>query len=269
MTITARSHGATDRGRVRAVNQDAILVAPPLFVVADGMGGHAAGEAASATTVETFQTYSGAAAVDAQTVLDTVAAANAEIIRRASLDPDIEGMGTTVVGLAITRAGTDDAVVIFNVGDSRAYLHRDGTLRQLTTDHSLVAELVQRGELDAFEAEDHPNRHIVTRALGMTPTVDVDIVSVAPLVGDRFLLCSDGLTREVAFEEIGIVLSTLPDPSAAVEELVARTHAAGAHDNVSVVVVEITAVSAEAVGKTLDVDTEPGAAGGTTAGPPG
>lgn len=258
MPITARCHGLTDRGLVRKVNEDSILVQWPLFVVADGMGGHAGGAVASAIAVDAFRPFAGAGAVDPHTVIDAVAGANAEILRRGSADAGVQGMGTTVVGLAMSRLGTNDSIMLFHVGDSRAYMYRGGVLTQMTSDHSLVADLLSRGEIGPEAARRHPQRNIVTRALGLMPAVDVDIRSIDPKVGDRFLLCSDGLTSEVDFEEIAIVMSTLSDVSSAVEELIARAQVAGAHDNVSVVVVEITAVSSDGTEQIIDVDTVPG-----------
>lgn len=264
MTITARFHGVTDQGRVRKANQDAILVDFPLFIVADGMGGHAAGETASEIIIQTFRTFVGATAVDAQTVVEAIGQANAEILRRAALDPDTAGMGTTAVGLAMTRTAQHDEVLVFNVGDSRAYLLRDGNLRQVTADHSLVAELVRKGEVTEDQARRHPQRNVVTRALGLHQDVEVDVMLVDPRVGDKFLLCSDGLTNEIPFQEIRAVLMTLADPVVAVEELLARAQVAGAHDNVSIVVVEITGLEASLVPEDLDVDTAPGFLPGLT-----
>lgn len=233
-----RSGSATDVGRVRAVNQDAVLDSPTLFVVADGMGGHAAGEVAASTAITTLQAASEAIGT-AEGLEEAIAKANRSIYNASLADPSLAGMGTTVVAAALVVEGGRDRVVVMNVGDSRAYRFRRGTLVQVTEDHSLVAEMVRRGEIEEAEAELHPQRHVITRALGLEDVVVADSFPVHVREGDRILLCSDGLTNEVDDEEIALVLGSVADPKAAADDLVARANAHGGADNISVVVVDV------------------------------
>jgi serine/threonine protein phosphatase PrpC len=225
----------SDPGRVRANNQDAASAEQALFVVADGMGGHAAGEVASRVAIESMREHIGGG-----TLVDAVRLANRAVFDQASDDPTLRGMGTTLVAIALVEDpdGTTRMHVV-NVGDSRVYLLRDGELEQITDDHSLVAELEREGRLTAEEARVHPQRNIVTRVLGNSPEVDVDEFPVDPFRGDRFVLCSDGLFNEVPDDEIASVLRHEHDPQRAVDELVRRANAAGGRDNITVVVVDV------------------------------
>ena len=260
LVVVARTHV----GQVRAGNEDSFLVGEhgategddvAWFAVADGMGGHQAGEVASATAVATLlaQLQRGAP------VETAVARANTEVFTRADRDPDLRGMGTTltaaVFGEGHLRLG--------HVGDSRAYLWRDGNFRQLTTDHSLVAELIALGELTPAEAEVDPRRSMITRALGIGAEVAVDALDVALEPDDRILLCSDGLTTMVRDDDIAEVLRRHRDPARVADVLVAAANAAGGEDNVTVVIADVVADAAEipATGATeppAEPESEPG-----------
>ena len=229
---------ATDVGRVRSSNQDQLLVADDLFAVADGMGGHAAGEVASLTAVEALRaTYH--EADGAEGLVAATHQANRSIFERAQGNPELHGMGTTLVAVALVNEGNEDRLAIVNVGDSRVYLLRDGELEQLTTDHSLVQELVDDGQLTEAEATVHPQRHVLTRALGVDVDVNVDLLQVLPLKGDRLLLCSDGLVRELSDVQVASIMRRLADPDDAARELVSAANNRGGNDNVTVVIVDV------------------------------
>jgi serine/threonine protein phosphatase PrpC len=234
MTL-GRVASLTDTGRKRRHNEDAYVVQPPLFAVADGMGGAQAGEIAANLAAETLVRESaGAQGIDRVTAL--IQAANRRVYERARETSDLSGMGTT-----ITVALVEDGLVsIGHVGDSRAYLIRDGRLAQLTDDHSLVAELQRSGKLSAHEAERHPQRSVITRALGTDPDVDIDTYAVEPQPGDLFLLCSDGLTSMVGDESIlRTVERHRDDLDAAARELVVLANRGGGEDNITVVFFDI------------------------------
>src|SRR5687767_686771 len=189
--------GVTDAGRKRRRNEDAYVLQPPLFAVADGMGGAQAGEVASRLAIEALKEHD-SAGEGVERVAALVQAANRRIWERAGKDASAQGMGTTM-----TLAFVEEAeVAIGHVGDSRAYRIRDGEVEQLTDDHSLVGELMRSGKLSPEEAEAHPQRSVITRALGTDPDVDVDTFSVDARPGDVFLICSDGLTTMVDEEAI-------------------------------------------------------------------
>jgi protein phosphatase len=227
----------TDTGRKRRQNEDAFVCEPPLFAIADGMGGAQAGEVASRLAAAAIE-EGAAAIVGEEGVATVVRAANTRIFERAVHDPAVAGMGTTAtVAVVDEQAGT---VTLAHVGDSRAYLYRSGALEQLTTDHSLVGELVRSGRLTEAEAAVHPHRSVITRALGTDADVEVDTLTVGVAAGDLVLLCSDGLSAMVRDEEIGRVLeSTGAAPREAAEALVAAANAAGGEDNVTVVLFEL------------------------------
>jgi len=235
--VVGRSAGLTDTGRKRRQNEDALVCDPPLFAIADGMGGAQAGEVASRLAAAAIE--EGAAAIQGEEGVATVVrAANARIFERAVHDPAVAGMGTTAtVAVVDERAGT---VTIAHVGDSRAYLYRDGELEQLTTDHSLVGELVRSGRLTEDEAAVHPHRSVITRALGTDAEVEVDTLTLEAAPGDLVLLCSDGLSAMVRDDEIAQVLRSAEGvPRAAAEALVSAANAAGGEDNVTVVLFEL------------------------------
>lgn len=223
---------ATDVGRVRAGNEDDLLVddALGLVAVADGMGGHQAGEVASATALEALR----AAAASGRPLTDAIEFANTAVYEKASADPSLRGMGTTLTALT-TRGGTR----LGHVGDSRAYRLRDEALHQLTTDHSLVEELVREGRLTPEEAAVHPKRSIITRALGIESEVRVDEIPVDLVAGDRLLLCSDGLTSMLRDDDVAILLRRYADPTIAARALIDAANAAGGDDNITVIVIDV------------------------------
>ena len=236
MTVL-RAGSASDVGQVRSVNQDSVFTSATVFAVADGMGGHAGGEVASSTAVEalnhalnTLGTKDGLVAA-----LET---ANDAIARAAVQDPSLAGMGTTMVAASLMSGATGDQLVVANIGDSRAYLFRRGVLSQISLDHSVAGELLYKGSITEEEAGRHPQRHVITRALGIGDEINVDLFDVELTTGDRVLLCSDGLSDEVSNEEIARALSVNSDPTAIANDLVLRANANGGVDNISVVVIE-------------------------------
>jgi len=238
-----RFAAATDTGVVRATNQDALHVDNQLAIIADGMGGHAAGEVASEMAVSLVkEDFARSGAVEG--LHEAIEKANLAIIKDASDNPERFGMGTTVIAVGITYdAEGVGSPTLFNVGDSRAYQLRDGALRQLSEDHSVAEEWVRMGRLTPEEALTHPRRHQLTRALGVEEKLDIDVLSLNIHVGDRILLCSDGLTNELTNEEIGRIASS-PNPlEDAVVELVDGAKRAGGNDNISVILLEFDEVS--------------------------
>ena len=233
-----RSRAVTDPGRKRRKNEDAYVEQPPLFAIADGMGGAQAGEIASRLAAAALVDEREAASVGNAEgrLVALIQGANQRIYQRSSQDAATSGMGTTM-----TAALVEDGIVSFgHVGDSRAYLIRNGTLDQLTEDHSLVAELLRSGKLSPEEAEVHPQRSVITRALGTDPDVDVDTFSIAACPGDIYLLCSDGLTDMVDDETIlRTVEENRDDLDAAARALIARANRAGGEDNITIVFFEI------------------------------
>ena len=238
--------GMTDTGRKRRRNEDSFVVAPPLFAVADGMGGAKAGEIASGLAVEALREEPGDESAGERFVVSLIQEANRRVYQRQSDDVEASGMGTTM-----TVALVEDGIVrIGHVGDSRAYLYRDGELEQLTDDHSLVAELVRSGKISAEEADTHPQRSVITRALGTDPDVDVDTITIEAQAGDVFLLCSDGLYSMVAPEKIVDVLDRRRDDlDGAAKELIRAANKRGGDDNITIVAFEIA--GAEAVTERL------------------
>ena len=190
----------TDTGRQRNANEDSLFTRAPLFVVADGMGGAQAGEVASKTAAESFDRELPAGPPE-RVLRETIEAANRTIHERARSDPDLAGMGTTITAAIVDLEAEE--VAIGHVGDSRAYRLRGGKLERLTRDHSLVEEMRRKGQLTEAQAEDHPQRSIITRALGPEPEVEVDLQTVPAQAGDVFLICSDGLTTMLGDEQIG------------------------------------------------------------------
>lgn len=228
---------ASDTGRVRQANEDSYLVVDGLFAVADGMGGHQAGEVASHLALETLQAEFTAAGTDV--LVRAVQNANHTLVSRSTADPELAGMGTTLVAMALVEASGRDAIGVVNVGDSRLYLLSDGELAQITEDHSLVATMERQGRLTAAEAAVHPQRNILTRALGIDGTVLVDSWEILPVVGDRYLICSDGLFNEVDESRIAATLRRLADPNEACRELVRLANEGGGRDNITCVIVDV------------------------------
>jgi serine/threonine protein phosphatase PrpC len=235
-------------GRRRRHNEDAYVVQPPLFAVADGMGGAKAGEVASGLAAAAVQESGTDGESGEARVAALIEEANRRVFRRASEDREASGMGTTMT-VALVE---DDQVAIGHVGDSRAYLIREGRLEQLTDDHSLVAELVRSGKLTPEEAETHPQRSVITRALGTEADVDVDTLSIPATPGDLFLLCSDGLTSMVDDETIlDAVERNRPNLKEAAKALINAANRGGGEDNITVVFFEVGEPS-EATDDTAD-----------------
>ena len=206
------------------------------------MGGHAAGEVASQLAVTEFARLAEQAPVRAEDLTETVRRANEHILSASAERDDRLGMGTTLTGIGVVGSEQGEQLAVFNVGDSRVYRLTGGQLGQLTVDHSAVQELVDAGRLTAEAARSHPRRNVVTRSLGSNPGPAPDVWLVQPVPGDRYLVCSDGLTGEVEDSVIAELLSTIPDPQAAADQLVRRALAAGGHDNVTVVVLDVVEV---------------------------
>ena len=236
-----RSGSASDVGRVRTTNQDLPLEAPNLFAVADGMGGHAAGEVAARIAVDTLRSsFAGHTSIDG--LRQAVTDANAAVWRQSQLRSELRGMGTTLIAAALVPDSDGrDVIALANVGDSRAYVYSEAQIAQITADHSLAEEKVRHGELTEAEAAVHPHRHILTRALGVASGVEVDLWELHLQAGDRLLLCSDGLTNEVDPSEIAGVLAAEADPAEAAQRLVAMANEHGGSDNITAVVVDVLA----------------------------
>ena len=230
---------ATHTGRIRTSNQDAVGMVDDLFVVADGMGGHRGGEVAAAEAVDVLMV--GLERSDRSGLVAAVRAANRSILERAAAEPDLSGMGTTLCALAVVDSLTgDDALAVANIGDSRVYRFAAGCLDQVSDDHSLVADLVRAGEITAEEAAHHPQRNILTRALGIEADPLIDSWDLVPVHGDRYLLCSDGLFNELGDERLAEVLSEGSVQEVA-DRLVDEAVDNGGHDNVTVLVAEVVA----------------------------
>jgi PPM family protein phosphatase len=233
--MIGRVAAVTDPGRTRRHNEDSYVIEPPLFAIADGMGGAQAGEVASGLATAALKEGQADAAGE-QRIADLIQEANRRVYDRSSSDPNTSGMGTTIT-VALVE---DDHVAFGHVGDSRAYLIRDASMEQLTEDHSLVNELLKTGKLSREEAETHPQRSVITRALGTDPDVDVDTFSVRAENGDLFLLCSDGLTDMVSEESIlDLVERHRDDIDGALRALVKEANRGGGQDNITVVAFEI------------------------------
>jgi PPM family protein phosphatase len=231
-----QSFARTDPGRKRRHNEDSYVCLPPLFAIADGMGGALAGEVASALAAGALQ-ESGANGGGTVRVIELIQEANRRVHHRASTDSETSGMGTTITVALVEQDGT---ITFGHVGDSRAYVLRGGHLEQLTDDHSLVAELVRRGELSPQAAEVHPQRSVITRALGTDPDVDVDAFSVTPRAGDLYLICSDGLSDMLDSSTIEEILRRHRDDLEAMSRaLVQAANRAGGDDNITAILFEM------------------------------
>ncbi len=238
---------ATHVGNVREVNQDRVYFRGSVAALADGMGGHQGGERAAELAIGEFRIVR--AQLTQAELVDVVEEANRQVHHQA-VDPSLRGMGTTMVALGLHR---DDTITVANVGDSRAYWLRGDYLAQITEDHSFVEDLVRQGRLSPEEATVHPQRNILTRALGIADEVLVDRFDINPEVGDRFLLCSDGLFNEVSVEEITKILLDVEDPSDAAAALVAAALETPCRDNVTVAVVDVVEDDHPAVADMTDM----------------
>jgi PPM family protein phosphatase len=242
----AASAAVTDPGRRRRGNEDAFVREPPLFAIADGMGGAQAGEVASRLAAAVLRDATGADLTEPRLV-ELIQEANRRVFRRSSEDETTSGMGTTMTVALVDG----DSIIFAHVGDSRAYRVRAGELEQLTEDHSLVGELVRSGRLSAEEAEVHPQRSVITRAVGTEPDVDVDTFTVPTQPGDVYLLCSDGLTDMISDREISALIDGADDLDRTARELVEAANAGGGEDNITVVLFQIGEESGAAEGDTV------------------
>lgn len=240
MLRVAEQYAGSDTGRQRRANEDSLLARAPLFVVADGMGGAQAGEVASRIAVESFQPGLDDARPPEQALADLARAANARIHELSHSTAEHAGMGTTLTAVYVG----EEEVAIAHVGDSRAYCLRDGELLRLTDDHSLVDELMRQGRLTPEEAVEHPQRSVITRALGPEGAVEVDTRSFRARPGDVYLLCSDGLTTMLSEQQVAAVLLTHPRLHDAGESLIAAANDAGGRDNITVLLMRLEEVLA-------------------------
>lgn len=237
MSIGFHTGARTNVGIKREANQDSYATAPGIVVVADGMGGHRGGEVASSLAVQ--EVIARFDRPDLDRLVSSVTAANRRILEAGAADFDLRGMGTTLVALGMIQVDGETILGAVNVGDSRMYRLVGTELQQVTEDHSLVAELIREGRLNQQEAKVHPQRNVVTRALGVVEHVEVDAMHLHPNLGDRYLLCSDGLVDEVDPKPILQVLADERDPQVAADRLVDAANAAGGNDNITVVIVDI------------------------------
>ena len=228
----------TDTGRRREINQDAVLAAFPLFVVADGMGGHIGGEIASASTVERLTAVVEQGNVTPKTIEKALARAVKDIASHPETTDD--GTGTTVTGLFLDVTEPEPHWVTLNIGDSRVYVLRDDALMQVTTDHSVVQELVAAGRLSPEEAENHPYGNVITRAVGPSDSVRPDYVRLDVVDGDRFVVCSDGLTKELTDFGIRHFLREHADPGEAVTAMLDAALENGGRDNITIIVLNVS-----------------------------
>lgn len=233
-------HGITDVGHRREVNQDSLVMSPPIFAVADGMGGHSAGEVASAAVVRRLAELGGSVTISESDINSALGDAVDEIELDAG-ETDL-GAGTTVTGVSLGSLGQSPTWTVFNIGDSRVYQYFKGALTQLTVDHSVVQHLLDTGAISAEEAEIHPHANVITRAVGFNEQPAPDYTQLAVVAGQRLLLCSDGLTKELT--EVGIqhFLATAESAEEAAQQLVQHALENAGRDNVTVVVIDVHAV---------------------------
>ena len=231
----------THTGRRREVNQDAVLAEYPLFVVADGMGGHIGGEIASSRTIERLRAVVGKGEVTPKTIEKALARAVADIASHPEATDD--GTGTTVTGVYLDTSTPEPTWVTLNIGDSRVYLFRDGGLAQVTTDHSVVQELISSGRLSPEEAENHPYGNVITRAVGPSDGVSPDYVRLEVQDGDRFVVCSDGLTKELTDYGILHFLLQHEDPTEAAVDMLEAALENGGRDNITIIVLNVRRIA--------------------------
>jgi PPM family protein phosphatase len=234
------AYASSDVGLVRKGNEDSMFAGTTVFAVADGMGGHQAGEVASDTALESLRKLDGldfeSEQAAARALADAILEANRSVVSKADADPDLRGMGTTLTAVLLLG----ERMLVAHVGDSRAYLLRDQGLSQLTTDHTLVEQLIRDGRLSREEAATHPQRSVITRAIGIEQSVEVDSMpGLALQAGDQILLCSDGLTGPVSDEDIAEILATTPDGDAACQALIDAANEGGGPDNITVVLLRV------------------------------
>lgn len=244
---------ATDVGYLREVNEDQAVVCRSVFAVADGMGGHAAGEVASRIVAQELALLDDRAELATTDLLTALNTANEAILQSVQLDSSRAGMGTTVAGIALVRVGGADHCAVFNIGDSRVYRLTAGGMARLTVDHSEVQRLIEAGELSEDSARHDARRNIVTRSLGTSPGPATDLWVFPPVGGDRFLICSDGLSSEVAENVIGDLLAARDEPGSVAQRLVDAALSVGGTDNVTAIVVDFTTE----LGERIDESTVP------------
>jgi PPM family protein phosphatase len=237
---------ATCASAAHRVNEDASLAGPAVFAVADGMGGHLAGARASEMVIARLAEV-GPPPVDADAVAEAVAAANRAIHESGTASADLRGMGTTLSGLALVREGPRDLWLVFNVGDSRVYRLHEGVLTQVTRDHSEVQELVDSGQITPDDAARHDRRNVLTRALGPDPRARVDFQYLVPVEGERFVVCTDGVTTTVTDDEIRRLMSLVKRPDEAARSLVAVAAGPAARDDISAVLVDTVRAQSQAL----------------------
>ncbi|MDR0416564.1 MAG: protein phosphatase 2C domain-containing protein [Propionibacteriaceae bacterium] len=240
---------------MRPQNEDSYFAGNQIWAVADGMGGQAAGDVASRIVIDRLSERDQGGPLsesDLEPLLDSI---NAAIVAHGHANADARDLGSTVSGLAAVRLGAADHWAIFNIGDSRVYRFVAGALQQVTIDHNEVEEAVAAGRLDPEEARTHPSRHVLTRSLGSTPGPRADVVLLPQADDDVFLICSDGLTSEVAEPDIAAILGACPDPIWAVDQLVDLAIANGGHDNVTAMILQV--VPAEGPASDLEEKTIP------------
>lgn len=229
-----KAAGRTDRGKVRELNEDSFGYNDNIYVVADGMGGHQAGEVASAIAVETILKTAITGEIKAA-LKKTLAEANQTIFTQSEQSKEFNGMGTTIAVLFLD----DGQAFVTHIGDSRVYYLSNNNLKQLTSDHSLVNELVKTGEITVEEAKSHPQRNILTQALGSNEVLDPKIIKIQVSKGDKFLLCSDGLTGSIPESHIRELMSLEEEPEAIVNRLIDSANELGGADNITALLVEI------------------------------
>ncbi len=231
-----KSTGVSRLGLIRKTNEDSIYNKVPLFVVADGMGGHIGGEIASALAISIVaERIRKSDEISESTLEDAIQVASREICKRATHAQDLAGMGTTVV----IAYAINNELIWANVGDSRLYIIRNGIISQITTDHSMVHELIELGKLSKEEAATHPQRNVLMRAVGISDKVEVDTGRLTLLLGDRLLLCSDGLTNCVSDEEILAAFAKYKTDKRVIDTLLSLVYERGAKDNVSIIVATV------------------------------
>lgn len=251
--MLVRWGASSDTGILRVQNEDSYLAQEGIFVVADGMGGHNAGEVASAMAIKMLGEAHAKGIADANQLAKTIEQINNSIFEAAANQTDQHGMGTTLTVLALTpnSSSTEVSVAVANIGDSRTYLLRGDEFRQVSVDHSYVQDLVSEGLITRDEARTHARRNIVTRALGIEPTVAVDTWTLPLIIGDRYILCSDGLVDEVTDEAIEKCVKQQIEPQKVTDQLIAIANANGGRDNITVIVVDVVADVATTTTATL------------------
>lgn len=262
-SLIVSAGSSTHAGLRRTLNEDSVLASAPVFIVADGMGGHEAGERASAAVVAEFSPYIGRQSLELDDVLDALSRAR-ESVEALSVSANGRA-GTTLSGIVLADVDGMGYWLVFNIGDSRTYRLSEGELEQISVDHSVVQELIETGELTVIEAATDHRRNIITRAIGAGSTGDADFWMFPAELGDRILICSDGLSSEVADAQIGAILMTESDPQTAASVLVGEAVSAGGRDNITVVVVDAVSVASRPgvlmrADDDIDEDTRPRAA---------